>query len=75
VPGALVAGDELHQLAVAADQKVGGYLQVADLFEVRVFDGSRRFWKKASPGAAELFRRQADVVDHHQRDVFRSGGR
>ncbi|MNN84134.1 hypothetical protein D3C81_2012600 [compost metagenome] len=68
MPGALVAGHELDQRAVALDEKVRRHLQVGDVGEIRMGLRVQRVAKqRLYLPRAELPRRQADVVDHQQR--------
>src|SRR5690606_10844666 len=60
--------------AVAADEQVRGHLQVADRVEVRVRVAVEAVREKVlDVRPAELAGRQADVVQHHERDVPGTG--
>ena len=71
MPSSLRAGYELQQLAVAANEEVGGDPQVMDGLVIRM-----RAWVQAigekldDPVTTELIGRQADRMDHHQFDIY-----
>ncbi|MNT95152.1 hypothetical protein D3C72_2369830 [compost metagenome] len=65
MPGAPLGGDELDDAAVAADEEVRRYAQAPQAFQPRVRAVIQRVQEQAGDlGAAELSRRQADVVQH-----------
>ena len=69
VPGALGAGNELDQLAIAPDQEMRRHVEVAQGPVVRVGGGIEGVGEQPDDGiTAELARRQADVVHDQQRD-------
>lgn len=69
MPGALGAGDELNQLAVAADEEVAGDFEIFDGFVVGMFARVEPVGEEIDHARpAELIRRQADVVDDDQLD-------
>lgn len=76
VPGALVATDELDQLAASAHQKVRRHLQRGEVTIGWMSRGIETIAEQLLDRvAAESPRRQADVVDHDQvdRDAGRAG--
>ena len=61
--------DELDQLTVASDEEVSGYFKRVDLRVIWVLVRVQLIGEQINDAvAAELTRRQADVVDHNQRD-------
>jgi len=74
VPGTPLDSDELHQLAVAPDEEMRGDLEPRDLAEVGMRRRVEPVGEQALDGiAAELAGRQADRVDHEQRDLGAGG--
>jgi len=74
VPGPLGAADELDQLCVARDQEMGRYAQPAQPGEIRVRVMVQTVREQPlDVPAAELARRQADVVYQQQLDQGPAG--
>ena len=70
MPGALLKGYVLHDLTIAADQRVGGNREPANLSKVVVRVGAELIAEQlVDPRAAELTGRQADGVNYQQVDV------
>lgn len=66
MPGPVVAGDELDDRAIAANEEVGGHAQGVDVPVAGVLvriEGIREQPKDGVP--TELARRQADGMDDH----------
>ena len=71
MPCAERAGDELQQRAVAPDQEVRGDAHPRERVEARVRIGVEAVRKQIDDGvAAELARRQRDVVNDQQRNAL-----
>ena len=74
MPGAFLAGNKLDNLATPANEEMSGNPEVAESLVIGM-----RFWIKPVGKqfdhaiAAELIRRQADVVDHQQ--IYGGSGR
>ncbi len=74
MPGTLMARDELKNAAVAPDEEMSRYFQIAQLREVRVGIRIEPVGKQPLDGVAGKFtRRQADIVDDQQ--VYGRAGR
>ncbi|MNY13452.1 hypothetical protein D3C86_1465850 [compost metagenome] len=76
VPGALVGGHELNDAPIAANKEVGRYAQAAQAFQPGVRSVVECVQEQPGDfGAAKLARRQADIVQHQQRDLRAIGTR
>lgn len=70
MPGAQRKRDILHQLPIAANKAVGRHAQVMDISKIGVNGRVKASHKQViNPGATKLTGRQADVVNHQQRDI------
>src|SRR3989338_3065395 len=69
MPGALVTGDELRNSAITLDKEMRGHLQAGNAGEIGMLIRIQTVLKKRLHLArAKLPRRQADVMDHQQRN-------
>src|SRR5699024_10598006 len=76
MPGPIMTGDELGHGAIALDKKVRRYPQLGGLGKIRMGVAIKCAGEKLLCAAGtELARRQADVVDHQQRNIGSRGAR
>src|SRR5690606_23346824 len=70
MPRTLITGNELADRTIALNKKVRGHLHAGDAGEIRVFVSVQAILKKLLHLArTELPGRQADVMDHQQRNL------
>ena len=76
MPGPIIRRNKLDDLAIAADQEVRRYAQVAQLVEIRVRIAIESVGEKISDvGSAEFAGWQADIMDDEQIDDGAIGAR
>jgi len=69
MPSPVIAADQLPQLALSADEKMGRNLQTLQTLEVRVFVDRQLVGEQIQHMRGPIFAgRQADGMHHHQMD-------